>query len=169
MLEQSKIKELYFSLSKQFIGNDSQLNQFGTTQSIHDNFKVSAEYGDTVYITWQDNEEEEALFQIQGVITELQLPPVKQDIRVQSTNDLCQFVKIISPGGTNFQRAVQTVVRFIEFMEEAMGNQVAVQYTMHSGQAHKLCFYSRLLTPAHAANAEDIIKLPASYDPSNSL
>ncbi|PBK58943.1 hypothetical protein ARMSODRAFT_1027850 [Armillaria solidipes] len=115
------------------------------------------------------NTREEALFQLQGVLTEVRLLPVRQETKVRSANDLKQSVRIVSPGDAFFQGAAQAIARFVEFFEETMGQQIIVPASVCSGQAHKLCFYTRLLTPAHAANLEDIVEFPSSYDPSNVL
>ncbi|KAK0432387.1 hypothetical protein EV421DRAFT_1742356 [Armillaria borealis] len=67
------------------------------------------------------------------------------------------------------QGAAQAMARFVEFFEESMGQQIIVPASVRSGQAHELCFFTRLLTPALAANPEDVVEFPSSYDPSNAL
>lgn len=89
--------------------------------------------------------------------------------RTRATNDLQQMVRIINPGCTEYSKSVQAISRLIEFFDQSMGQQIVAPFAVHNVQARELLFYTCLLTPAHCADTESVLKLPKNFDSSNTL
>ncbi len=85
-------------------------------------------------------------------------------------NGLVQTVKLVSiDDDEDFRTAGHTVSRMLEFLQQSTGAPVQAPYVVQHGIAREFTAVNRLLTPSHSAFPEDVIDLPSSYDPSQTL
>ncbi|KAK0466113.1 uncharacterized protein EV420DRAFT_1636718 [Desarmillaria tabescens] len=147
----------------------SRLSRYNSTEIIMDNFTVDYRSSDDFAFVANGETGEEEVFDVSGVISEARLPPVLKSHRV-SMNELMQTVKLVGPeDDQDFHMAGYAMSHMIEFLQQSVGTPVQALYGIQHSTAREFTFTNRLLMPAHSAFPEDIVVLPSSYNPSETL
>ncbi|KAK0441515.1 uncharacterized protein EV420DRAFT_1485587 [Desarmillaria tabescens] len=147
--------------------NPSQLAGYGDIQRLLAETMVDSESRpDASFIVNQETREE-MVFQMQGIVLEVALPPI---VRRVSVNHLQQSVTIVGlEGDRQFVKALAAISCMLDLLSQLEMNHVRASPQTRTGNGVQVTFRNRLLTPSHAANEDDVVALLAVVDPHNLL
>ncbi|KAK0438859.1 uncharacterized protein EV420DRAFT_1486584 [Desarmillaria tabescens] len=162
--------------------NPSQLAGYGDIQHLLAETMVDSESRpDASFIVNQETREE-MVFQMQGIVLEVALPPVHGNANNQrldvllflvclvSVNHLQQSITIIGlEGDRQFVEALAAISCMLDLLSQSEMNHVRALPQTRTGNGAQVTFRNRLLTPLHAVNKDDVVALPAAVDPHNLL
>ncbi|SJL14192.1 uncharacterized protein ARMOST_17647 [Armillaria ostoyae] len=168
-IQQESFKLAFHAAMASLSRQPGDLGLHDSAESILDTFVVDSVLSDDFVFLENESSGEEEVFQVQGVVSEVKLPPVLKAQRV-SINELTQTVKIISIDDDEwFRKASSATSHIVEFMEQHVQETVWIPYAVRHGAIREFQFVNRLLMPAHRTTVEDVIVLPPAYDPSHTL
>ncbi|PBK69308.1 hypothetical protein ARMSODRAFT_975057 [Armillaria solidipes] len=168
-IQSDHFKSSFRDISAKLRESPNQLGSFDSMESIVEAFVADYESSDDFTFVANANTGEEEVFQLHGVLSETRLPPVLKGNRVSMTS-LVQTVKLISiDDDEDFRIAGHAASRMLEFLQQSTGASVQAPYAVQHGIAREFTAVNWLLTPSHSAFPEDVIDLPSTYDPGQTL